>query len=36
MTYELETSKQLLKKFDKIKKKDPVQANILKRKINET
>lgn len=35
MTYELEASKQLLKKFDKVRKKDSVQAEILKRKINE-
>jgi addiction module RelE/StbE family toxin len=35
MTYQLEVSAQLKRIFEKIKRKDPVQADILKRKINE-
>jgi len=35
MTYELEISQKLHKVFDKIKKKDRLQAEILKRKIRE-
>lgn len=35
MTYWLEVSTQLKRIFEKIKKKDPVQADILKRKIRE-
>jgi len=35
MTYELEISQKLQKVFDKIKKKDKLQAEILKRKIME-
>lgn len=35
MTYDLEVSEQLKSIFDKIKKKDPVQAEIIKRKIKE-
>ena len=35
MTYELEISQKLQKVFDKIKKKDKLQAEILKRKIRE-
>ena len=35
MTYELEISQKLQKVFNKIKKKDKLQAEILKRKIIE-
>ncbi len=35
MTYELEISEKLQKEFEKIKRKDPLQADILKRKIKE-
>ena len=35
MTYELEISQKLQRVFDKIKKKDKLQAEILKKKINE-
>ncbi len=35
MSYELEVSEKLQKIFSKLKKKDKVQAEILKRKIKE-
>ena len=35
MSYELEVSEKLLKIFGKLKKRDIVRANILKRKIKE-
>tara|TARA_Y100000034_G_C6631533_1_gene275718 strand:- start:36 stop:299 length:264 start_codon:yes stop_codon:yes gene_type:complete len=35
MTYELEISERLQKIFEKLKKKDKVRADILKRKIKE-
>ena len=35
MSYELEISEKLLKVFDKLKRRDIVRANILKRKIKE-
>ena len=35
MTYELEIPEKLQKIFEKLKKKDKVRAEILKRKINE-
>jgi len=31
MTYSLEIGKKLKKRFEKIKRKDPLQADILKR-----
>ena len=35
MTYNLEIRKKLKKRFEKIKRKDSLQADILKRKIKE-
>lgn len=35
MTYKIEIHEKLKKNFAKIKKKDPIQAEIIKRKIKE-
>jgi len=35
MTYSLEVGEKLAKKFEKLRKKDRLQAEILKRKISE-